>query len=155
MIDHASALERPAMTATATTRWWEAAREGRIFCGPPGDGHHIPARFEIHESGLVQCQSPALAPELLELKRLRESRSFADADRVERTLRSRGVDVPDQARLKSMVKDAPMCSRWVFLYAIRGGGLVVARVDPDERRAMRQLSTPAEVIEYLGIFPRR
>lgn len=145
----------PTVAPEPTARWWESARDGRVFCGPPGDGHHIPARFEIPEYGFVQCQASALPPQLLELKRHRESRNFGEAERVERELRRGGMDVPDLDGLRRMAKDAPMCGRWVFLYAIRGEGLIVARVEPSERRETRKLSTPAEVIEYLGIFPRR
>jgi hypothetical protein len=46
------------------------------------------------------------------------------------------------------------CGLWVFVLAIRGGGIIVAAVSPDERRTMRELSTPAEMIRYLGIFTR-
>lgn len=46
------------------------------------------------------------------------------------------------------------CGRWVFLYAVRGGKVVVAEVSLDEKTAMRRLATPAEMIEYLGIFKR-
>jgi hypothetical protein len=47
------------------------------------------------------------------------------------------------------------CGLWVFVLAIRGGGIIVAAVSPDERRTMRaSLSTPAEMIRYLGIFTR-
>lgn len=46
------------------------------------------------------------------------------------------------------------CGLWIFLYAIRGGGLVVASLSLDEKRAMAHLTTPAEIIEYLGIFRR-
>lgn len=144
------------MTSEPTARWWESAREGRIFCGPHPSGHHIPARFQIFESGLVQCCSPALPQPLLDLKRARESRQFAEADRIERELRSHGMlDVPTLEELRTMAANAPMCGRWVFIFAIRGGGVIVARVEPDERQAMAHLDTPAAVIEYLGIFPTR
>lgn len=46
------------------------------------------------------------------------------------------------------------CGLWLFLFAIRGGGIVAAAVSPEEKRAMKDLSTPAEMIEYLGIFTR-
>jgi hypothetical protein len=46
------------------------------------------------------------------------------------------------------------CGLWIFLYAIRGGGIVTAGVSLDEKRAMRSLSTPAQMIKYLGIFHR-
>lgn len=144
-----------ALSPTSTPRWSEYARAGRVFCGPPPNGHHIPSRYQIPESGFIQCTSADLPQELLELKRLRESRRFDDADRLERSMRERGVDVPDMVRLRQMAKDAPMCGRWVFLLAIRGGGIVVAEVSRDDRMAMEGFSTPAEMIEYLGIFPGR
>jgi hypothetical protein len=143
------------MTPVQRPRWYEYANEGRFFCGPSPAGHHLPARFEIPESGFVQCSSPALPQELLDLKRYRESRQFADADRLERAMRSAGVDVPDLEQLRRMAKDAPMCGRWIFLLAIRGGGIIMTEVSPDDRKAMRSLSTPAAMIEYLRIFPRR
>lgn len=46
------------------------------------------------------------------------------------------------------------CDRWVFLFAIRGGGCVVADVSLDEKKAMKGLATPAAMIDYLGIFKR-
>ena len=45
------------------------------------------------------------------------------------------------------------CGRWVFMFAVRGGGAFVAEVTLDEKARMRQLSTPAEMLSYLGIFP--
>lgn len=44
------------------------------------------------------------------------------------------------------------CGLWVFAYAVRGGRVVVARVTLDEKRAMKQLQTPAQMIDYLGIW---
>lgn len=44
------------------------------------------------------------------------------------------------------------CGKWVFLFAIRGGRLVVAEVGLDDIPAMRDLTTPAAMIEYLGIW---
>ena len=46
------------------------------------------------------------------------------------------------------------CGLWIFLLSIRGGAIVCAAVSLDEKRAMEQLSTPAELVEYLGIFHR-
>ena len=46
------------------------------------------------------------------------------------------------------------CGRWLFIFAIRGGGIIAAAVSPEEKRAMKNLSTPAEMIRYLGIFTR-
>lgn len=44
------------------------------------------------------------------------------------------------------------CDRWVYLFAFRGGGCVVAEVQLNEMRAMEELSTPTAMIDYLGIF---
>lgn len=46
------------------------------------------------------------------------------------------------------------CGLWVFIMSIRGGGIIVAAVSLDEKRRMKHLSTPAEMIRYLGIFTR-
>jgi hypothetical protein len=45
------------------------------------------------------------------------------------------------------------CDRWSFLFAIRGGGVIVAEVTLDEMTEMEHLSTPTELLDYLGIFP--
>lgn len=97
--------ERP----TPDRRWHEFVSEGRVFCGPKPDGHHLPRTFHVPESGFIRCQH-WLANERRE------------------------------------------CGRWIFLYAIRGGRCVVAEVSLDDYRKMAVLSTPAEMIEYLGIF---
>jgi hypothetical protein len=47
------------------------------------------------------------------------------------------------------------CGLWVFVYVVRGGRMVVARVDPSEMETMNTLVTPASVIDYLGIFDRK
>jgi len=44
------------------------------------------------------------------------------------------------------------CGRWVFLFSVRGGGAIVAEVALDEQRTIEELSTPAAMLEYLGIF---
>ena len=44
------------------------------------------------------------------------------------------------------------CGLWVFAFAIRGGRLVVARVELNEIDSMRKLVTPSEIIDYLGIW---
>lgn len=44
------------------------------------------------------------------------------------------------------------CGRWVFVYAIRGGRAVVAEVELAEQDEMEDLATPAEMIDFLGIF---
>lgn len=45
------------------------------------------------------------------------------------------------------------CGHWVFVFAVRGGGIVeVELFGPEEKDRLRELSTPTEVLEYLGIF---
>jgi hypothetical protein len=44
------------------------------------------------------------------------------------------------------------CGRWIFLLAVRGGGAIVAEVTLDDKAAMRKLSTPAQMLDYLGLF---
>lgn len=44
------------------------------------------------------------------------------------------------------------CGRWIFVYAIRGGGCIIAEVQLSEMRDMEELATPAAIFEYLGIF---
>jgi hypothetical protein len=46
------------------------------------------------------------------------------------------------------------CGIWLFLFAVRGGGVIEVAVSLDDKRAMAHLTTPAELIEYLGIFDR-
>ena len=45
------------------------------------------------------------------------------------------------------------CGRWVFLYVIRGGMAVIAEVELREKDEMKRLTSPAEMVDYLGIFP--
>lgn len=101
----------PEVTPRPLARWHSYAAEGRIFCGPRPGGHHIPATYDLPESGFIRC----------------------------------GHWVAEERR---------ECGRWVFLYAIRGGRVVVVEVTLADKKAMRQLSTPAEMIEYLGILDR-
>lgn len=143
------------MNPTPTKRWSDLVRTGRVFCGPEGVGHHIPARFIVPESGFVQCTEHAAPHELLELRRLRANGATPAVHRFETMMRAAGVDVPSDQVLRRMIADAPMCGRWVFLLAVRGGGIIVAEVSKDDRLAMEGLSTPAEMLEYLGVFKQR
>lgn len=45
------------------------------------------------------------------------------------------------------------CGLWVFVFAIRGNGVVVAQVSLDEMDEMRDLQTPTEMLSYLRIWP--
>jgi hypothetical protein len=47
------------------------------------------------------------------------------------------------------------CGLWVFVFAIVGGGCVVAEVALGEVDDMQRLTTPAQMIEYLGIWERK
>jgi hypothetical protein len=44
------------------------------------------------------------------------------------------------------------CNQWVFIVHIRGGGNIVVAVSPEEKAEMSKLATPAEMLDYLGIF---
>lgn len=50
--------------------------------------------------------------------------------------------------------DRAECGLWIFLFNVRGGGVVTVAVSLEEKAAMTYLTTPAELIEYLGIFHR-
>lgn len=99
------------MTPESHPRWWTYVKERRLFCGPPGVGHHIPSTFHVLECGFIRCNHW-------------------------------------HAESKSE------CGRWVFALAVRGGKIIVAEVALDEIEGMRKLGTPAEIIDYLGIFER-
>lgn len=88
-------------------------------------GHHIPNTFGVTEAGFVRCLHAA------------------------DTNNRRDVDHRGGAPQRPVE-----CGLWVFLLNIRGGGIVVAAVSLAEREAMSHLTTPAELIEYLGIFHR-
>lgn len=44
------------------------------------------------------------------------------------------------------------CGRWVYVFAIRGGGCIVTEVSLDEKRHVEQIQTPGEILEYLGLW---
>lgn len=44
------------------------------------------------------------------------------------------------------------CGRWVWILSIRGGGNIVVDVNLEDLKRLKNLSTPAERIAYLGIF---
>lgn len=100
---------------------------------------------------------PALTPD-----RARRWYEYATEGRVFCGPRDRGghhipntFDIPESGFIRCshwIGEERRECGRWVFLYAIRGGKVVVAEVSLDEKKAMRRLQTPAEMIDYLGIF---
>lgn len=47
---------------------------------------------------------------------------------------------------------AEECGAWVYLFAVRGGGIVAAAVTLEEMRELERLATPAEIIDFLGIW---
>ena len=65
--------------------------------------------------------------------------------------------IPEHGFIRCPQKTLPdrkqSCGCWVFLYAIRGGRIVVVQVTEDEMEEMNELQTPAAMIDYLGIFP--
>ena len=54
---------------------------------------------------------------------------------------------------KHMGRGLGLCGTWLFVYAIRGGGIIEAEVQLWEKRAMEEIQTPGEMIHFLGIFP--
>lgn len=64
-------------------------------------------------------------------------------------------DIPESGFVrcpKHLNRQGMECGRWVFIIAIRGGSCIVAEVSPDERQEMEDLSTPAAMLDYLGIL---
>lgn len=160
----ASTIDTPRLSMSPQTprtpdagRWWEFARRGAIHCGPHPFGHHIPNTFHVNESGFIRCGKQVL-PFSLEIQQvitLRDRRMFREADQIALALRTRGVEMPEDAAIEDARRNKIPCDRWVFLYAIRGGGIVTAAVTLEEKRAMEDLSTPTEMIDYLGIMERK
>jgi hypothetical protein len=54
---------------------------------------------------------------------------------------------------KRLARGQP-CGRWIYMFSIRGGGCIVAEVQLNEKRIMETLTTPAEMLEYLDVFPK-
>lgn len=159
MIDSPAApLTKPRfdMTPITSPRWWEFVKRGQIHCNAHPFGHHFAERFHVSESGFIRCAKlvPAIDEDLFRLSILRDKGLHRDAERWTIALRSRGVDVPSEGELASLIRMAPKrpCDRWIFLYAIRGGGIVTAEVSPNEKSEMEELSTPTEMMEYLQIL---
>jgi hypothetical protein len=127
-----------------------------MHCGPLPFGHHIRDGFRIRESGLIRCDKsvPRLPRHLVELEMLRRRRMFLEADQLRVVLEQQGQFVPTNEELDRMSKAAGTapCDRWVFILPFRGGKNIIAEVSLDEEREMEHLSTPSEVIDYLGIF---
>jgi hypothetical protein len=128
-----------ALTPRRAPRWWAYVAERRLCCGldapEPGApaGHHIPAHFEVGETGFVRCQK---------FVEDQEARGRTDAER-----RAAGRELQRSGHARGH-----LCDRWVFIYAIRGGRCIVVEVEEGERAAIRRLGTPAEMLDYLGIF---
>lgn len=44
------------------------------------------------------------------------------------------------------------CGRWIYLCAMRGGGVIVAEVHLSELKYVESLQTPTEVLDHLGVW---
>lgn len=44
------------------------------------------------------------------------------------------------------------CGKWIFLFAIRGGGTIVAEVELKEMRQMEEMATPTAMLDFLQIL---
>lgn len=44
------------------------------------------------------------------------------------------------------------CGRWVYLCAMRGGGVIAAEVHLSELKYVETLQTPTEVLDHLGVW---
>jgi hypothetical protein len=53
---------------------------------------------------------------------------------------------------KWIAEEKRECGLWIFVYVVRGGKCVIAEVRQDEASHLSELTTPAEVIDYLQIF---
>jgi hypothetical protein len=139
-----------------TGRWWEYVKRGDVHCGPRPFGHHIRNMFHVNESGFIRCEKkvPNMARHLVELEALVSRGLSREAEQYRIALRAQNIDLPNNEEIKALGRTAGYvpCDRWVFLYAIRGGGIVVAEVSPDEKDQMEDLSTPTEMIDYLGVL---
>lgn len=53
---------------------------------------------------------------------------------------------------KWIAEEKRECGLWIFAFVVRGGKCVIAEVTQAETSRLAELTTPAEVIDYLGIF---
>lgn len=44
------------------------------------------------------------------------------------------------------------CGRWVFLFAVRGGGVFVVEAPLEEHEDIAEIQNPHGMLEYFGIF---
>lgn len=51
-----------------------------------------------------------------------------------------------------IAEDRRECGLWIFAFVIRGGKCVIAEVTQAETSQLEEFTTPAELIDYLGIF---
>jgi hypothetical protein len=139
-----------------TKRWHEWVRRGQIFCNEHPWGHHIPNTFGVTEGGYIQCgrKVPDLPPHMVEMELLISKRLYREADQHAIALRSSGIDVPSKEEIAKMARsvESHPCGRNVFMMNVRGGAVFVAEVSLDEQRDMEHLSTPAEILDYLGVL---
>lgn len=116
-------VPRQPLSPTPTRRWWAYVRERQLRCPC---GHHIPHTFAVTEAGFIQCRHKQ-HPTDARLHDRRGSEGYAGARVVE-------------------------CGLWVFLFPVRGGKVITVQVTPDECEPMRDLGTPAAMLDYLGIW---
>lgn len=89
-------------------------------------GHAIPANAVISETGFIRCDTRANIG---------------------------GVDHRHQLAPSSV--RGSVCNTWIFVFAIVGGGAVVAEVSLEEVEQMNALRTPSDMLDYLQIWPDR
>lgn len=133
-------------------RWWVWVRNRRVIC--PAN-HHIPDAFRVQETGIVRCRHKLdLPPELQAIDRARARGDFQAADRLAAAQRALGAVVPDAAGMARLRRElqGQECGRWIFLMPIRGGKVLLVEVLPNEVDPLERCSSPAEMIDYLGIW---
>lgn len=52
-------------------------------------------------------------------------------------------------------RGGPPCARWVFVYRFPGGRAIVADITGKEQRALEEMRSAAEMLEFLAIWPAR
>lgn len=53
---------------------------------------------------------------------------------------------------KWVAQEKRECGKWIWVMSIRGGGNLVVDVSLDDLKRLKNLTTPAERIAFLGIF---
>jgi len=93
--------------------------------------------------------------------RVRQPHRWWRVVRRQRLLCPLGHAVPPHAEISDtgfircryqLAKDKRECGRTLFLLQIRGDAAIIVEVRTDDLAAMRRLSTPGEMLDFLGIF---